>query len=208
LVRHRSGQANAHLSVLTQDLCRKLRQEGMAPRVLCDLIEIADPQWAAAAEGLLGRDREAVFVDRPDIRKATDVFKAGRREFRGTSLVSLNKLDEHRGPPQVGRFPSIFRTQDADAMAFLVRRYGNVRLAETIDQFHLPGRALMKDGLYDDGLVRTHRAAESSDHKIGKAAQTKAVRDLEQKIEELNELVDTATKEARIVDLAHGALKT
>src|SRR5207244_372949 len=64
------------------------------------------------------------------------------------------------------------------------------------------------DGLYDDGLVRTHRAAEPSDHKIGKAAQAKALRDLDQKIEELDELVDTAVKEARIVDAAHGALKT
>ncbi|HWV55477.1 SbcC/MukB-like Walker B domain-containing protein [Pseudorhodoplanes sp.] len=206
--RHRSGQANAHLSEVTQELCRKLRQESMAPRVLCDLVEISDPQWTAAAEGLLGRDREAVFVDRPHIAKATAAFKAGRREFRGASLVSLNKLDAHRGPPETGRFPSIFRTQDADARAFLVRRYGTVRLAETMDQFNLPGRALMKDGLYDDGLVRTHRAADPTEHKIGKAAQAKALRDLEQKIEELDELVETAVKEARIVDAAHGALKT
>ena len=205
---HRTGQANAHLSAVTQDLCRKLRVEGMAPRVLCDLVEISDPAWAAAAEGLLGRDREAVFVDRPHIEKATAVFKAGRREFRGASLVSLNKLDTHRGAPEAGRFPSIFRTTDSDAMAFIVRRYGSVRLAGTMEQFNLPGRALMKDGLYDDGLVRTHRAAESSDHKIGKTAQAKALQDLEQKIEELDELVDIASKEARVVDAAHGALKT
>lgn len=205
---HRSGQADAHLQPVTRDLCRKLRQEGMAPRVLCDLVEITDPQWAAAAEGLLGRDREAVFVDRPDIGKATAAFKAGRREFRGASLVSLNKLETHRGaPPEAGRFPSIFRTKDPDAMAFLIRRYGNVRLSETIDQFNQPGRALMKDGLYDDGLVRTHRAADPADHKIGKAAQATALREIEQKMEELEELVEAALNEARVVDAAHGALK-
>lgn len=208
LNRHRSGQANAHLSQVTQDLCRKLRQEGLAPRVLCDLVEISDPQWTAAAEGLLGRDREAVFVDRPDIGRATSAFKAGRREFRGASLVSLNKLDPHRGSPEAGRFPSIFHTQDADAMAFLIRRYGSVRLADTLEVFNLPGRALMKDGLYDDGLVRSHRAAEVADHKIGKAAQAKALRDLEQKIEEIDELVEIAIRGARVMDAAHGALKT
>jgi hypothetical protein len=204
---HRSGQADAHLQPVTKDLCRKLRQDGMAPRVLCDLVEISDPQWVGAAEGLLSRDREAVFVDRPDIGKATAAFKAGRREFRGASLVSLNKLEAQRGAPEAGRFPSIFRTQDADAMAFLVRRYGNVRLAETIDQFNQPGRALMRDGLYDDGLVRSHRAAEPADHKIGKAAQTKALRELELKFEELDELTETALNEARVMDAAHGALK-
>src|SRR5262249_21447144 len=60
---HAAGNANAHLADGTQELCRKLRQAGMAPRVLCDLVEVADPEWTAAAEGLLGRDREAIFVD-------------------------------------------------------------------------------------------------------------------------------------------------
>lgn len=204
---HRSGHANAHLSPATQDLCRKLRQEGMVPRILCELVEISDSQWVAAAEGLLGRDREAIFVDRADLAKATATFKAGRREFRGASLVSLNKLDSHRKSPEAGSFPWLFRSQDDDAIAFIMRRHGTVRLAETMEQFNLRGRALMKDGLYDDGLVRTHRAADPSDHKIGKAAQAKALRDLEQKIEELDELIDSAEKDARTMDAAHGALK-
>src|SRR5262249_59049481 len=80
---HAAGNSNAHLADSTQELCRKLRQHGMAPRVLCDLIEVADPEWTAAAEGLLGRDREAVFVDRAHIGQATALFKEGRREFRG-----------------------------------------------------------------------------------------------------------------------------
>ena len=130
---HAAGHADAHLADATQELCRRLRQNGMAPRVLCDLIEIADPEWTAAAEGLLGRDREAVFVDRPQIAQATAVFKEGRREFRGAALVSLNKLEGYRTPPLAGTFPSIFKSLDADAMAFIMRRYGSVRLAHTID---------------------------------------------------------------------------
>ncbi|WP_235999862.1 hypothetical protein [Bradyrhizobium uaiense] len=47
----------------------------MAPRVLCDIIEVAEPEWVGAAEALLGRDREAVFVDRADISAATAMFK-------------------------------------------------------------------------------------------------------------------------------------
>jgi uncharacterized protein YPO0396 len=204
---HAAGQANAHLAPSTQDLCSKLRQSGMVPRVLCDLVEIADPQWTGAAEGLLGRDREAVFVDRSQIAQATAIFKEGRREFRGTSLVSLNKLEGYRAPPQPGMFPSIFRSGDSDALAFIMRRYGSVRLANTLDEFNDPGRAIMKDGLYDDGLVRTHRASEPSSYKIGKAAQAKALRDLEDRAEQLDELVQSAEKAARAVDAAFGALK-
>src|SRR5262245_52838475 len=126
---HAAGHSAAHLEESTQLLCRRLRHSGMAPRVLCELVEVADPEWVGAAEALLGRDREAVFVDRADIGAATAIFKEGRREFRGAALVSLNKLDEFRTPPAPDTFPSIFRTDDRDAMSFIMRRYGSVRLA-------------------------------------------------------------------------------
>jgi hypothetical protein len=207
IAQHASGQSSAHLDESTERLCRKLRQSGMAPRVLCDLVEVVDPEWTAAAEALLGRDREAVLVDRPDIVAATAIFKAGRRDFRGSSLVSLNKLEPFRIPPQAGSFPSIFRSDDSDAMSFIMRRYGSVRLANTLDEFNAPGRAIMKDGLYDDGLVRSHRVTDPSNYKIGKSAQTKAFLDLQEQADELDELIELASKAARVVDLAHGAMK-
>jgi SbcC/RAD50-like, Walker B motif/P-loop containing region of AAA domain len=204
---HAAGHLDAHLSDATQELCRRLRQNGMAPRVLCDIVEVADPEWTAAAEGLLGRDREAVFVDRPQIAQATAIFKEGRREFRGASLVSLNKLDINRTPPMQGTFPSIFSTLDPDAMAFIMRRYAPVRLALTLEAFNAPGRAIMKDGLYDDGLIRTHRVSDPGSYKIGKAAQSKALRDLDEQAAQLDEAADEAGRLAKAADAAHGALK-
>jgi uncharacterized protein YPO0396 len=204
---HSSGGPGAHLEDDTKALCQKLRQKGMAPRVLCELIEVADPEWAGAAEALLGRDRDAVFVDRPDIGAATAIFKEGRREFRRTSLVSLNKLEQFRARPDRGTFPSIFRTDDPDALSFIMRRYGSVRLADTLEQFNRPGRAIMKDGLYDDGLVRTHRSIDPSQHKIGKAAQANALRALQDQVDDLATSLGEATKEAEIADGAFMALK-
>ena len=204
---HASGGARAYIEPDTELLCRKLRQNGMAPRVLCDLIEVADVEWTAAAEALLGRDREAVFVDRADIVAATALFKEGRREFRHASLVSLNKLEQFRTPPVGGTFPTIFRTQDADAMSFIMRRYGSVRLADSLDQFNRPGRAIMKDGLYDDGLVRTHRWVDSSSHKIGKSAQANAIRSLQEQAEDLGGVLEEVTREANAADAAYMALK-
>lgn len=204
---HSSGSARAHLEQDTERLCLRLRQQGMAPRVLCELIEVAEPEWTGAAEALLGRDRDAVFVDRPHIGAATAIFKEGRREFRRTSLVSLNKLEQFRAKPERGSFPSIFRTQDLDALSFIMRRYGSVRLAETLEQFNRPGRAIMKDGLYDDGLVRTHRSIDPAQHKIGKAAQANALRAVQEQADELEGLRAQAAKEAEVADDAYMALK-
>ena len=58
-------------------------------------------------------------------------------------------------------------------------------MADTLDQFNEPGRAIMKDGLYDDGLVRTHRAAEPSTFKIGKSVQMQALRDMTEEADQL-----------------------
>lgn len=204
---HASGGARAYIEPDTELLCRKLRQNGMAPRVLCDLIEVADPEWTAAAEALLGRDREAIFVDRSDIAAATALFKEGRREFRRASLVSLNKLEQYRTPPVAGTFPTIFRSQDADAMSFIMRRYGSVRLAKTLNQFNEPGRAIMTDGLYDDGLVRTHRSVDPSNYKIGKSAQANALRSLQEHADDLGKVLEGATKAANAADAAYVALK-
>jgi len=204
---HASGGGAAHLDDATIHLCRKLRQAGMAPRVLCELIEVSDDSWTAAAEGLLGRDREAVFVDRADIGRATTLFKEGRREFRGASLVSLNKLDPLKGAAQPGTFPAIFKTDDADALAFIIRRHGNVRLAFTLAQFNEPGRAIMRDGLYDDGLVRTHRAVDPQKFKIGKAAQLRLLRDMEEEAGRLSDEAMRSARVARLADTAHVELR-
>ncbi|MBV8919579.1 SbcC/MukB-like Walker B domain-containing protein, partial [Bradyrhizobium sp.] len=202
-----SGGGAAHLDDATVLLCQRLRQAGMVPRVLCDLIEISDQSWTAAAEGLLGRDREAVFVDRPDIARATALFKEGRREFRRASLVSLNKLDRLKTEPQPGTFPTIFETDDADAIAFIVRRHGSVRLADTLVQFNEPGRAIMKDGLYDDGLVRTHRAADPSTFKIGKTAQLRLLQDMREEVDRLADASRRSEGAARLADTAYQELR-
>lgn len=202
---HEPGAA-AYLSTETKLLVRRLESRGMDARPLCDLLEVMDPNWTAAAEALLGRDREAVFVERDNIRDATALFREGRREFRGASLVSLNKLAEFRDNPQAGTFPALFRTDDADARAFLQRRYGNVRLALTLDEFNQPGRALMQDGLYDDGLVRSHRSTDPHTHKIGKAAQTDHLRNMREDFIRKGESLSELQQEERLLARALMAL--
>ncbi|WP_407154017.1 SbcC/MukB-like Walker B domain-containing protein [Bradyrhizobium sp. STM 3557] len=204
---HASGRGAAHLSDVTLHLCRRLRQANMVPRVLCELVEVSDESWTAAAEGLLGRDREAVFVDRSDIAQATALFKEGRREFRGASLVSLNKLDPLKTPPLPGTFPSLFKSDDADALAFIARRHGSVRLADTLAEFNEPGRAIMRDGLYDDGLVRSHRAADPASFKIGKSAQARLANEMRDEVERLGEACKRSEAAARLADKAYGELR-
>ncbi|RUU70492.1 hypothetical protein EOD04_06550 [Mesorhizobium sp. M2C.T.Ca.TU.009.01.2.1] len=194
-----SGSRDSHLGDHTRELMRLLRMAGMAPRALCDIIDLIDKDWGQAAEGLLGRDREAIFVDRDHIHTATTILRENRRDLRQASLVSLNKLERYKDPVESGWFPSLFRSDDQDAVAFLQRRYGNVRLARTMEEFNQPGRALMADGLYDDGLLRGTRLEEAFRLKIGKAAQEQLFLEQKRRLEVLREEIETLSQRRRIL---------
>lgn len=170
-------------------------------------MEVSDPQWLPAVEALLGRDREAVFVARNRIGEATALFREGRREFKGASLVSLNKLEDHRERPRPGTFPSVFATDHPDALAFLQRRHGNVRLALTMAAFEMPGRALMPDGLYDDGLVRSHRTVAATDHKLGRGARAEAAERMRDELADGAVRLNDARREEQGIDRVLRALQ-
>lgn len=93
-------------------------------------------------------------------------------------------------------------------MAFLQRRYGSVRLAETLERFNEPGRALMKDGLYDDGLVRSHRYVNPNEHKIGKAAQTAMIAGMKERLGRIGENYAEADALEKSLGRAAAALET
>jgi energy-coupling factor transporter ATP-binding protein EcfA2 len=197
---------DGHLDPATRNLMQALRQDNMAPRPLCDIIEITDPDWTSAIEGLLGRDREAILVDRYDIARATALFKARRREFRGASLVSLNKIRDTGEMARPGHLPSLIRSEDRDAMLFVLRRYGNVRLAHDMAAFEADGRALMQDGLYDDGLARYHRAADPTDFKVGRSAQALLLQHRRAELADKEELAAVNAALSKLLDGAINAL--
>ncbi len=198
--------ADSHLDSPTRMLMLALRQANMVPRALCDLIDIVDPAWTMAIEGLLGRDREIVLVDREHIREATAIYKARRRDFRGASLASLHKIEETGEQPRPGYLPSLIRTDDRDAMLFVLRRYGSVRLALDMQQFEGERRTLMQDGLYDDGLARTHRAADPGDFKIGRAAQAAMAQRLRVELDDLRESLSAGATASKALDDAIAAI--
>src|SRR5690606_33126849 len=159
------SRGRAVLDRRTEEMCERLRAEGMRPRILCEFLDMKDESWRDAAEALLGRDREAIIVDAEDVDKAFLIRRRERQAFHGVRLVNTRKLGLEGRKPDAGTLASVISASDPLAMAFVMRRIGNVRLAETQADLHKPGRAVMRDGTYDDGLVVETR--EARDRKIG-----------------------------------------
>ena len=107
-----------------------LTQEGMRPRALCQVAEVVNEDWRAAAEALLGRDREAILVDPEHAPRAVSILRGSRDTYRGCRIANTRRLAELPRDPVAGTLASVLRSDDPLAMAFIVFRAGTVALAD------------------------------------------------------------------------------
>ncbi|ESX83497.1 hypothetical protein [Mesorhizobium sp. LNJC405B00] len=131
---HRRDRARAGQVALddrTVRLMAALQRENMRPRALCQVAEIIDADWREAAEGLLGRDREAILVEPEHASRAVEILRSGRDSFRGCRVVNTRRLTEQRSGFETGSLATVFASEDPLAMAFIRFRTGQVRLADT-----------------------------------------------------------------------------
>jgi energy-coupling factor transporter ATP-binding protein EcfA2 len=147
----RTGKAV--LTPATEAMIRRLSSEGMRPRVLAELVDIGDERWADAAEGYLGVDREAILVDPQHCHAATEILSRERANFRQVRIANTRKLASMDTQAAPGTLASVFRSSDALAKAFVVFRTGNIRLGSSRSDLDKPGRWILDDGTYDDGVV-------------------------------------------------------
>ena len=131
----------------------RLQKEGMRPRVLAQMVEIADERWAEAAEGFLGIDREAIFVDPQHCHAATEILSKDRRLYHRVRIANTRKLASMQRRAEAGTLATVFRTGDPLAEAFLIYRTGGVQLARNRSDFDRQGRWILDDGTYDDGVM-------------------------------------------------------
>src|SRR5690606_6766202 len=60
-----------------------LRECGMRPRAVCEVLDLSDEKWRLAAEALLGRDREAIIVDPEHAEEAVTLVRRERSTYPG-----------------------------------------------------------------------------------------------------------------------------
>lgn len=152
-----------------EGLVAEMEGFGWRPRIVCTLLRVVDDRWRDAVEALLGRDREAIIVADAHVEDAIRYLQRNRGRLRGCRVVNSRKLSPSEARPEPGTLAGVLASDDPLAMAFVVRRIGGVRLANSVEELHRPGRAVMRDGTYDDGLTVEMREVAGG-YKIGAGA--------------------------------------
>lgn len=173
----------------TAHLMAALEREGMRPRALCQVAEVLDEGWREAAEAFFGRDRETIIVDAGHAARAVEILRAGREMYRGCRVANTRRLATLPREAAPGTLARVLASDDPLATAFIVFRAGQVELAESQPALLAGGRAIMRDGAYNNGIVV--EVLRTRDMKIGRAAVPLMEQGLRRQIDELNALVAT-----------------
>lgn len=192
----RDGQIR--LDDRTSRLMAALEREGMQPRALCQVAEIVDADWREAAEALLGRDREAVLVEPEHASRAVEILRGSRDAFRGCRVVNTRRLAEQPPSFDADSLATVFTSTDPLAMAFIRFRTGQVRRADSQAELLGGGRAIMRDGAYNSGMVV--EVLRTQDLKIGRAAAPLMEAELARQIEERRGWLATHSEVERFHD--------
>jgi len=71
----RAKEGRSRLSPETERLLAELRNNGLHPTPVCDLVKITDPEWQPIIEAYLGRNVEALLVEKDEESVAFSLYR-------------------------------------------------------------------------------------------------------------------------------------
>jgi Putative exonuclease SbcCD, C subunit/P-loop containing region of AAA domain len=184
------------------------------PRVLCDVVDIAKPEWQAALEGYIGFDRFTVLYEREYEAEVVNHAKALRNEISGRSgdisvpQLSLAISDNPRvEPDSIVHLLKIDR--DAEAAGYLKARYGRTVTVHNVGVLKNTRSGVMQDGWSTLGYRYQQRNCADDDMVFGAEIRRKQRESLIRRGAELeiqkNNLLEQKKKLANALAIANPA---
>jgi len=144
----RVSQGRARLSGNVDSLMRELKDNGLAPIPVCDLVRISDQRWQPVIEAYLGRNVEALLIEGAEKEaKAFGIYRGltGPRAIYGAKIVAASK--QHDVQPLPGSVAELIEGDHPAAVSYLRRRFGDMMRAVSDKEAISGKRTLTQDGM-------------------------------------------------------------
>lgn len=143
----RVNKGHARLEPETERLASELRDHGLNPIPVCDLIRISKPEWQPVIEAYLGMNVEALLVEEAEEKNAFSVYRGmtGQRAVYGVKIVGASKQKIVSSAP--GTVAELIEGKHQAAVSYLRKRFGDMMCAETDAEAMAWPRSLTKDGM-------------------------------------------------------------
>lgn len=171
----RVNKGRAPLSDNVQRLEAALREAGLHPVPVCDLVKVKNSEWQPVIEAYLGLNREALMMSTAEEEAAAfDVYRKTRGIFGAKILGKLRQKPRDVPPDSVA---ALITGADQDAVAFVRSKLGSLKQAQTREEA-LGRNALTPDGMLDSGTeFERLRPVAQHELKLGGTTQTKEQRE-------------------------------
>ncbi len=205
-----AGETGAVLSQPVRSFIDILARAGITATPLPDLVEITEPRWAYALEGLLGANREAVIVDPVHQDKALELLFENRKRagLHTCRIVQTRRMDRVNPIAEPGSLATI--AEPSGAYAEYVRKFidyhvGSIRMVETQRELDAHSKAVMPDGKTSGGLtLRVHGEIKLI---LGKTARTHTIAQTREQIDTLKQQREALSAQKKRIDSALDALR-
>lgn len=175
-------------------------------RVLCDHIEVTDPQWQSAIEGYLGGARFGIIVD---VNYEADAIRLLRsmtgRDNRARVLQGAKaQRDAARIKPTADSILSVLKFTHGIAQAYVTASYAAVVRVASPDELPKTARGVTADGMGSANYAMFRCDIADADLVFGAAARERALRARRAELDELaatrQQLNDQLQESARWVE--------
>lgn len=168
------------------------------PRVLCDVVEVTQPEWQPAIEGYLGLDRFAILYDRKFETEVVALAKAFRRDNPGRrgniSVPQLSlAIDDNPHVDAASIVHVISVANDVEAAGYLKARYGRTLRITDTETLRKTRSGMMRDGWSTQGYRYQQRLAAEEDLVFGAEIRRKQRAALLRRGEDLKKEIDALT---------------
>lgn len=203
----RVSQGRARLSRDVESLMLELKDNGLDPIPVCDLVRISDKSWQPVIEAYLGRNVEALLIAGSDKEaKAFGIYRGltGPRAIYGAKIVAASK--QHDVQPLPGSVAELIEGDHSAAVSYLRRRFGDMMRAVS-DKDAISGkRMLTQDGMIvQSGEYERIKLVSLAEFKIG-AGEPGQLDAVKREIRESNARIAKLNSEISEIDKLTNAL--
>lgn len=159
------------------------------PRVLCDYIEILDPEWQMAIEGYIGGARFSIIVE-PEyeadaIQLVRNLPDARRNRARVIQGLKAQSDAERLSLPQ-NSIIDVMSFSHKIAEYYLRASYGNVLRVDDAEALRTTARGITSDGLGSGNYSMWRCDLDDSELVFGQGARERALRAKEKESQQLS----------------------
>ncbi|NVK41558.1 MAG: hypothetical protein HWE39_09975 [Oceanospirillaceae bacterium] len=168
------------------------------PRVLCEYIEVTDPNWQMAIESIVGNQRFSIIVE-PDYEE--EAVSLIERSKLGRAIIIQGHRALTQGKGLVDRsIVHLMRIEDPIAQAYISAAYGNVEQIFHFSDLKRAARGVMANGRSAGSF--TYRVSRLSDGDLvfGAAARQRALEAKKRQLPLLQEAFKKASEIERGID--------